>query len=102
MTSDERKEYNKKYREANKDKLKQYYENNKDRFSEINKTYYENNKSKLTEERRNYITCECGSHIQKCYKSSHRKSKKHQNYINSLVTKLKPNVVCVIEDFEFE
>ena len=70
------KEYFKLYYENNKNKISQihakYYENNKDRFSEINKTYYENNKNKLTEERRNCITCECGSHIQKCYKSSHR------------------------------
>ena len=50
MTPEERKEYNKKYREANKDKFKEYYEANKDKFKE----YYEANKENIKEKIKNY------------------------------------------------
>jgi hypothetical protein len=70
MTSDERKEYNKKYREANKDKLKQYYENNKDKIKE----YYENNKETIKETAKKYY--------------ENNKNKKKEYYENNKNTRL--------------
>jgi hypothetical protein len=70
MTSDERKEYNKKYREANKDKLKQYYENNKDKIKE----YYENNKETIKETAKKYY--------------ENKKNKKKEYYENNKNTRL--------------
>ena len=45
-----KKEYNKEYREQNKDKIKEYYENNKDKI----KDYYENNKDKICDQKKEY------------------------------------------------
>jgi len=42
----QRKEYNKEYREANKDKLKEYYKNNKDKILTQQKQYRETTKIK--------------------------------------------------------
>jgi len=42
-------EKGKKWREDNKEKLKQYYENNKDKIKKRDKEYYENNKDKIKE-----------------------------------------------------
>jgi hypothetical protein len=53
MTKEERKEYNKKHYQANKDKIKnkskQYREENKDKIKECNKEYYKKNKDKAKE-----------------------------------------------------
>jgi hypothetical protein len=43
----------KEYRENNKDKIKEYYENNKDKIKEYDKEYKKNNKEKLKEYRKN-------------------------------------------------
>lgn len=68
MTPEERKEYNKNYKKANKDKInqqakqyyeanknkaKQYYEANKDRLKQQNKQYREANKDKINEYQKN-------------------------------------------------
>ncbi len=76
-------EQRKQYRENNKQTIteqqKQYYENNKETILEKTKQYRENNKEK----RKIKIECECGSLVRKSDISKHRKSIKHQNYINS-------------------
>jgi hypothetical protein len=46
------KEYDKKYREANKEKIKEYYEQNKQKINEYEKEYYEQNKEKIKENRK--------------------------------------------------
>ena len=43
----DKKEYNKKYREKNKEEIKEYRENNKDKNKEYQKEYRENNKEKF-------------------------------------------------------
>jgi len=102
---DKIKEYNKFYRENNKDDLnkkrKEYYINNKNKIKEINKLYNENNKEKIKQKDKEYyeknkdkikeknkerkrekITCECGSITNKSHLRRHEKSKKHLNFIN--------------------
>jgi len=70
------KEYNKEYNLKNKDKRKEYnkewYIKNKDKLNEINKEY---NKVK--------ITCECGSIISRGCVSRHKKTKIHNDLIQS-------------------
>ena len=77
----------KQYRENNKQTLaeynNQYRENNKQKISAQDKQYYENNKQELSEKRKIKIECECGALVRKTDISRHRKSTKHQNYINS-------------------
>jgi hypothetical protein len=62
---EQKKEYNKEYRELNKDKIKK-----KD------KEYYELNKDKINEK----INCECGGKYIYANKSTHFKTKKHTNF----------------------
>jgi predicted patatin/cPLA2 family phospholipase len=87
------KEYKKEYRENNKEKIKQYYDDNKEKIKE----YYDDNKEKLKEYKKEYrennkekikekITCKCGSCIRKDYITKHKKSIKHQQFIESLKT----------------
>lgn len=96
------KEYGKKYREDNKDKIKDikklYRENNKDKIKDKLKDYYENNKEKIKEQTNEYrqknkeiinekqnekITCECGIIINKSSIYRHKKTKKHIKFMNS-------------------
>ena len=72
------------YREANKERKKEvnknYRESNKEKISKKQKEYREANKERLSEK----ITCECGSIVCKGGLNRHKKTKKHQDYINSL------------------
>lgn len=112
MTPEERKAYNKMYREANKERLQakqkaydakrfqteerkqklregntRYYNTHKDAI----KAYQQMNKDKITERQKKYrdehktdiITCECGSTIQKRELKRHQTTIKHKEYLNN-------------------
>ncbi len=107
---EENKEQIKKYREENKENIiktmKQYYHNNKnkiddykkewyqinmERLKNYKKEWYENNKDIILEKRKEYyennrdkIKCECSSEVCKKNLQIHYKSKKHQNYLNTI------------------
>tara|TARA_R110000765_G_C18719488_1_gene584082 strand:- start:45 stop:629 length:585 start_codon:yes stop_codon:yes gene_type:complete len=84
-TKEQRKEYDKKYRENNKEKIKeqkkeidkQYRENNKEYFKEHKKEYYENNKNRILEHISEKIICECGCEIRRGGLAEHKRSQKH-------------------------
>ena len=93
-----RKQYRIDNRQQIREEKKQYYQNNKQKISEYKKKYNIDNKEKISEEKKQYyidnkqelsekrkikIECECGSLVTKSIISRHRKSNKHQNYINS-------------------
>ena len=73
----------KNYYDNNKNKIRQdskdFYENNKNKIKERHKEYYENNKDNLNIS----INCDCGGHYKKWHKSTHFKSKIHQEYIKN-------------------
>ena len=58
MTKEERKEYNRKYYQANKKKIKeykkQYYQNNAERFKEYQKQYNKDNAQQIKEQKKQY------------------------------------------------
>jgi DNA repair exonuclease SbcCD ATPase subunit len=85
-------EYKKQYYEQNKEELlkyqQQYREQNKEEKSEYNKQYYEQNKEKIKEMNNQKINCECGGKYTNCNKSRHMKSKKHTDYLNTLLVKV--------------
>jgi hypothetical protein len=54
---------------------------------EYQEQYYINNKEKKNEKRKHKIVCECGGEYSYNNKSQHFKTKKHQNYIQSLEIK---------------
>jgi len=93
-TSDEKKQYEKKYREENREvlneKAKIYYEEN----PEYKKKYYEENKEVLIEQAKKYCEdnkaklykicdCKCGRKYQYRSKSRHFKTNIHQKYIKN-------------------
>jgi hypothetical protein len=112
QTIEERKEYNKKYVEENKDRIKerqkQYYNNNQEKIQEyrdgrkeIRKEYdreyniknkekkveyklqYNNeNRDRVLEKKKEKILCECGDEHTRTNKSRHIKTKKHLDHIN--------------------
>ena len=63
-----KKEWNKQYREANREKL-----NEKDR------KYFHDNKEKIYANRKEQITCSCGCVLTKNSLSRHKKSQQHMN-----------------------
>ena len=93
------KEYSKKYRDKNPEKVlqwhrdwvknnpekiksfsKKYRENNPEKIKERKKNDYIKNREKIIKVRRQIIECECGTEIQKTENGRHRKSKKHKFY----------------------
>ena len=77
-----RKEYN---AEMNSRKAYSTIEEKNEYQKEYCKEYREANKETILQKNKEKITCECGSIICIGEKSRHLKSKKHQDYINSLV-----------------
>ena len=99
------------YRQDNKEKIAEYYQKNKEKFAEYaqknkeriakrqaeyrakNKEkitermvdyhvqWYAKNKDKIAEKRKEKVTCECGSEVIRNGLPRHRKSKKHQKWV---------------------
>ena len=61
-------QYSKKYRQANKDKIK-----------ELSQEYYKNNEDKIKEYKSQKISCECGCGVTIDHLARHKKTKKHIN-----------------------
>ena len=59
---------------------KEYYEDNKEKRLE----YYHDNKEKTNEYRNQKVTCECGCEVNQSSLTRHRKSKFHQELMESL------------------
>jgi len=92
-------EVRKQYRINNNEKIKQYYIDNKEHIADYSKQYridnkelfterdknnYINNRDKILETRKIKIHCDCGSIIRRGDISTHKKSKKHQNYLSTM------------------
>ena len=76
-------EYKKQYALKHKDKIKQWRLDNKDKIAEHNKQLYNQNKEQIAERRKQKITCECGCVIRKDTLARHKRSKTHQDLMNS-------------------
>jgi len=78
---------------------KKYYYYNKEDIIKRSKDYYKNHKEELKEVRKAYmkeylvrkkmevnekVSCECGGRYTKRNKSTHMKTKKHQDYVSNL------------------
>jgi len=62
---------------------KQYYTEDKAKIDEYQQQYRTENKAKLAEHRKQKVTCECGCNVTKHNLQQHKKSKKHQNWVQS-------------------
>ena len=82
--ADVKKQYQKQYRIDNADVKKQYdtqyYIDNADAI----KQYRIDNNEKITKYKREKVTCECGSIISRSGLASHKKSRKHQNFVKNI------------------
>ena len=87
---DKNKKREKGYYEANKDKIserdREYRQNNKDKVVKKSKAYYENNKEKISEKKKmaQKLVCECGCELRRDSLHHHRKTKFHQEFMDSL------------------
>ena len=88
---DKIKEYAVEYRKNNKDKIKEYTEKNKEQRQVYSKNWRETNRETRLEKKKQYyysrseiIECECGVKHKLANKTTHCKSQKHQQYIQSL------------------
>ena len=71
------------YGPEHKDKLKQYYIKHKEQITERHKQYYLVHKDKILEHRKQKVACECGSILRKGDLARHKRSKKHQDFLNN-------------------
>jgi len=78
-----RKQYNEEHKEQITEQCKQYYQDHKEQITEQSKQYYNNHKEELLEKSKRKYTCECGGKYTQNYKSTHKKTEKHQSFINS-------------------
>ena len=68
------------------EKNHKYYQENKEVIKQNTQTYRENNKEIIREKKKEKFTCECGDTITKDHKARHKRSNKHQKYINNKET----------------
>lgn len=74
------KEYRESHKEVAKEYSKEYRIQHKKYLNDKKKDWYEENKDRMNE----HIICLCGGKYTKCHKNIHLKTKKHQQYIESL------------------
>ena len=79
-----KKEYSEEYREWMLNLKKMYRQTHKQQKQEENRQYRENNSEKIAEYKKQKINCECGILCSKGHIAAHRKSKRHQQHLNSL------------------
>ena len=74
-----------KYYDKNKDKIleqvSEYRTNNKEHIAKIRAKYYDKNKEKFSVQKKEKVHCDCGSEVTKSVLARHRKSKKHQKWL---------------------
>jgi alpha-galactosidase/6-phospho-beta-glucosidase family protein len=79
------------YRQANREKLakrdKQYRQANQEEIHQYMKEYRQANHEQLKTKASEKIPCECGNQISRRHISTHRKTKKHIDLINSIEAK---------------
>ena len=63
---------------------KQYYIDNREGCLKYNKEYYIDNKEHLTFFKNKKFICQCGGKYSRTNKSTHCKTKKHQEYLNDI------------------
>jgi len=82
--ADWRKQYDKQYRQDNKDKLKQHREENKGGLSYYHKQYREDNKQKIKEKAAVKVTCDCGCEVTTGNLTRHKKSQRHIKLMSTM------------------
>jgi len=74
-------EYYQDNKEKRNEKNRIYRQDNKEKINEYAIQYYQDNKEKITERASQKIECECGKIVSRGNISTHRKTKKHQDFI---------------------
>ena len=69
-------------KEEKKEQMKEYREQNRDKVNEQKKEYYIRNINKIKEKNKEKINCQCGCAVIKYNLARHKRSKKHQEYLN--------------------
>jgi len=83
MNSPKKKQYQKIYRENNKDYYVKYREEKKEYFKQYNKQYKNQNRDLLNDKFKLKIICECGCELTKYKIKRHLLTKKHLKIMES-------------------
>lgn len=70
------------YRQDNKEKFKQYQIDNKEKLTKYKNEYHQINKQKISDKKNEKHTCICGGKYTYSNKALHKRSLKHQKFIN--------------------
>lgn len=62
--------------------MKEWFQDNKESVKLYKQQYYQSNKVAIAQKANEKFSCECGGRYTRTNKALHKKSKKHQNYIN--------------------
>ena len=73
------------YREEHAEEMKQDRKNNPSKYKEIDRKAYLNRPAKYFEQQKTKIVCECGGKTTVSNKAVHFKTKKHQDYLKSVI-----------------
>ena len=88
LTDEEKKQYKAIHRQENKEEIKKkqaiFYEENSEDIKQKSLIFYHKNKDDILAKQRVVNTCECGKTFALYNKSNHKRSKFHQNYLQSL------------------
>ena len=76
--------YRRQYYRDNKEIYQKRQLKNRDRNIKRMKQYYQDNKEAIAERRSQNFDCECGGKYSIQHRARHFKTKKHQNYLNSI------------------
>jgi len=75
-------EYRQDHKEKINQQIKEYVEKNRKTINEKKKVYRKEHKEEIKEYKKTPITCVCGACIQKGELWRHKKTKKHQSFLN--------------------
>ena len=93
------KEYRADNKEIIKEKQKEYYNDNSDIIKQKKKEYYNDNSDNIKQKKKEYYKtcgsiksiCGCGLSVDKCHKSRHYKTTRHQAYLKTENEALTPD-----------
>ena len=78
---EQNKQTRKKYRDQHKEHYKEWRDQHKEEIKQYKIKHYQQNKERISEKTKEKITCECGSCVRRCDITRHKRTNKHQLFL---------------------
>jgi hypothetical protein len=95
VSNDDVVEYQKKYHEANKERIKKLNIENKDKIKISRRKYYDANINKIKEYQKEVLVCKCGCNITRKAMKNHERTKRHIKQINNITININNSDVVI-------